>query len=191
MALLKKKGNRPYPTRSQGDKVYERYYLYPYLDKLKERIKKLKNSDTSGTLMKSDPAVDLPLMGREGIRRYLEGVDMSEFITDKNDKRLYHFIRQELIESLSPRNSADLIFSALIERIARTAVILQRLDKLTCASSIPFTLMQQKGLKSDYLGIQVEHRRCVEAFVNLRYAFETKPKGKVLERLRETIKFED
>lgn len=141
--------------------------------------------------MESRPDIAIAVMGREGIRKYLDGVDMSEFISDKSDKKLYLFIRDQLIESLNPRNSNDLVFSALIERIARTAVLLQRLDKLTVSSNIPFTLMQEKGLKSDYLGIQVEHRKCVEAFVNLRYAFESKPKGKTLERLRETIKFED
>ena len=140
--------------------------------------------------LETDPALAIPSAGRKAIEAYLAGVDMSEFISDKADAKLYGFIRKQLMDSLGEKSSTDIIFSALIERIARTAVVLQRLDKLTVSSNVPFTLMQQKGLKSDYLGIMKEHRECVEAFVNLRYSFESKPKGKTLERLRETVRIE-
>ena len=124
------------------------------------------------------------------VRKYLTEMTLKNEIPERQS-RVYSYIRNALHDSLGPKSSADPVFAALIERIARTGAFLDLIEevilggRLASADALAKPFMPDKN--SPYCQIQKEHRECLETFVNLRYAEEKKKSNSVIERLRETV----
>ncbi len=154
-------------------------------------IKTMKNKKPNQTSLRQagdESAIMVPAMNKTSLEMYLNRTSFSKYIKNIPEKRLYNWMRKKLMESVNDDQKKNLIFAALAERIARTAVFLERFDKKFMNEEVPVTSLFLKGAgKSEYNIIQLEHRRCIESFINLKYSYEQKKSTKVLEELRKTI----
>lgn len=142
------------------------------------------------TLLESreDFGTIVPVTESEQLKRYLKRSNFAKHLTNISEKKLYNFMRVKMLDAIGPGQKDNLVFIALIERIARTAVFLERFDKKLLEGDIPMTSLFLKGAgKSEYNVLQLEHRKCIESLINLKYAYEQKKSTKVLEELRKTI----
>lgn len=143
-----------------------------------EAISEAEGLERLGALAGADP---------DEVKRYLEMLDISEPIQDEAEKRIYAYTRRKLAESLNANHQTNILFGALIERIARTILLLQKLDKVQVASLIPVSSMTIGEKTIDYIKLQQEHRATVEAFANMRFACEKIGGKKTLEEIRRII----
>lgn len=128
------------------------------------------------------------LTAEEGeIEKYLKQMDFKEHIPDEESRHIYEMFKSTFYESIPERTRGNMIFVALIERIARTGMILDKMEKTLIKMPFPATQVNRSSARSDYTGLQTEHRRCIETFANLRYAEKRTRGSKVLDELRKTV----
>ncbi len=136
--------------------------------------------------------VDILVADPKEVEKYLKNICITQHLGTKEEKIIYAYIRDSLTKSLNQKSKADVVFAALIERIARTAVLLNRTELvLLSMKGMAITSQTKKGQKSDYILLQQEHRKCLETFANLRFAEGRKNKTKVLEELRRSIEINE
>jgi len=146
-----------------------------------------KKPDASALLESSSKLLPILAASPDEVKKYLEMTDFSAPIQEPDAKKLYNYIRDRLAASLSDKLLGGPVFAALIERIARLTIILDRMDKILIGMSFPMTSISKEGRTSDYLKLQTEHRNCVEAFANMRFAMDKTVKTKTLETIRQII----
>lgn len=127
----------------------------------------------------------------EVVEQYLSTLNFEAEITEERDRNVYRKFRSILMGSLGERTRKDFLFAALIERIARSAVMLERIEKLLMSKNLSATMLFNANMKMDYIKLQEEHRKCIETFANLKFAQERHGKVKVLEELRKIVHTED
>ena len=130
----------------------------------------------------------IAVSSEKACKEYLDKLSFSEFLETDQDRALYDYIRKSFSEQLEPKAQGQPIFGALIERIARTSVILDKYERLLCGLKVNKEELESKSYKGTmYVTMLTEHRRCLESFANLHLAFNAKKKGKVLTTLRESV----
>lgn len=125
------------------------------------------------------------------VKEYLDKNVFDGALTEK-ERVLYEYTRKSIGESLEAKMLKNPILAALIERIARTSILLERFERLVILTDG----LDREGLEkktqrgSSYIVLLQEHRKCIETLVNIRWAYDQKKPGKTLARLRELV-FED
>lgn len=150
---------------------------------MKQKIPNAETLENSGAA-----DIEISLSDKVELRRYLAKVNMLDVIPD-NQKELYKYIRKTLSAGLTDRHRMDVVFAVLIERIARTAILMDIMERQMVQMTVPATTIGGgTGLaKSEYNVLQMEHRKCIEAFTNLKFAYDTKKKITTLERIRHEL----
>lgn len=136
---------------------------------------------------------DIVATSSDVVTNYLHEISYIKSIEEPELKKLYEYVRGSLRDSLGPRESTNPIYAALIERIARTAVILDKIEKavFTVGHMTKEDLLSHKYKGSSYPLLLTEHRKCIETFMTLIHASKTKGKGKVVETLKTLIRQEE
>ena len=146
-------------------------------------MSKQKHEDTS--LEKSDDvARDIVAAEARIVSEYLDR-NVFDGTLSQPEKALYDYVRRIFSESLDSKQSANPVFGALIERIARTGIMLERFEKLVILAQGLETKATMKG--SSYITLLDEHRKCIETFCNVKWAYDTKKPKRTLEELRKVI----
>lgn len=122
------------------------------------------------------------------VKEYLDKNEFDGSLSEK-EKVLYDYNRRSLGESLDARMLKNPILAALIERIARTSILLERFERLVILTDG----LDREGLEkktqrgSSYITLLQEHRKCIETLVNIRWAYDQKKPQKTLAKLREMV----
>ena len=125
------------------------------------------------------------------VKEYLDKNLFDGSLSEK-ERALYEYTRKVIGESLDSKMMKNPILAALIERIARTSILLERFEKLVILTDgLDREELEKKTQRgSSYITLLQEHRKCIETLVNIRWAYDQKKPGKTLARLRELV-FED
>ena len=118
---------------------------------------------------------------------YLKEIDFCPLLEDDRLKNLYGSIRINLLGTLNTYQKRDLLFCAVIERIARTSIFLDKMERVFIKSQAPITSFSKDSARSDYILMQQEHRKCLEFFASIKGLDHKRGKVKVLEELRRTV----
>ena len=120
-----------------------------------------------------------------------EYLDMNTFqaTLDERDRALYDYTRKVFGETLDTKSQGNPVFGALIERIARTSILLERFESLVFAVGAidrhEISRYTERG--SSYMTLLEQHRKCIEVLNSIRWANDTKKPQKTLARLREMV----
>ena len=106
---------------------------------------------------------------------------------DARERKIYQSIRESLLENLSLGQRQDVLLLALIERVARTAVFLDKLERVFIRRDTPMTSCEVEGGKSDYPKVMREHRKCIELLAGLKGSDVKKGRTRIMEELRRTV----
>lgn len=166
---------------------YDRGIDY-YIRSIQDMKQKHENSSLEGTqnFEKQVVAYDESV-----VKEYLDKNTFDAQLSDK-ERELYEYSRSAISKSLDPKTLNNPILAALIERIARNSILLERFEKLIiCVDGLDKEELQKKTMRgSSYITLLEEYRKCIETLVNIRWAYDTKKPQKTLARLREIV-FED
>lgn len=101
-------------------------------------------------------------------------------------RKVYEFVRNMMNDSLIDKHRKDPLFAALIERIARMTVILDKIELQLLKDLPEMTEMQiNERLGKNYLSYLREYRGFVTAFSDLRWVGDHLQKTKAIEKTRE------
>ena len=130
--------------------------------------------------------VDMALITaqNEALRQYLAKSSVEDMLDDKQ-RGLYSFIRTTMMENLTTKTRKGLVFACLIERIARTAVLLDKIERYILVGNRATNKETFDLNNKEYTKITQEHRHCIETYENLRWALENKRNTKLVEKMRE------
>lgn len=148
---------------------------------------KQKHGDTS--LEGSDDfAVDVVATERSVVGQYLDRNVFDGSLCEK-EKALYDYNRKMLSDSLDERTAKNPVMAALIERIARSGILIERFERLVIQTDgLDRQQLERTTMRgSSYITLLSEHRKCIETFVNIRWAYDQKKPKRTLETLRQTI----
>lgn len=146
-----------------------------------EKILELRESE--------ERSADIVSADQETVRKYLIEVSCKDQIKEPELQKLYDYIRNTLSESLGHKDSSNPIYAALIERIARTALILDKMERLLFQSE---AMNKDEVLSAKYKGstyplLLTEHRKCIETLSMLIQSSKTQKKGKIIEKLSSLV----
>ena len=125
---------------------------------------------------------DVVIADSEAVSGYLKEVDASEFIHTPLLEKMYKHIKKRLTYNLEGKAKEDVVLAAFIERIARTAVVLQDIEQRVLGGH---TLSKEE--KDFYIKQQKEHSSCLEKFKNILFTEHRKIKATVLDELSKEI----
>ena len=149
----------------------------------KPTIETIKNS--SGSF-----GVEVVAAHKNVVKAYLDEVNLENWIDGTPNSSHYIKVRELLMESLDYKSKENPIFAALIERIARTSLILQKLDYLIAKDPGAVVKDRLTFMGKSYLGFQQEHRKCIESFANIKFAFERNKKSSAMKDIMAAIQEE-
>lgn len=157
------------------------------------RAKRLKNKkpDQEVLMTTTDFPSEIVVADATSVKNYLKNIDFTRYIESEEDKKVYGYVRRTFEKNLAGRAARDIVIGALIERVARTTVILNYYERLIFTSGLPKDVLDGKKGKSEYMAIQQEHRRCLESIKNLlfiEHKGKTRSKVELLRReINETL----
>jgi len=134
------------------------------------------------TIASTDPTV---------VEQYLKQISFTGVKKVNKHRRLYDFVRNLMLDSLLPKQKSDPLYAALIERISRMTVILDKLDR-QLFDDLP-NLKEDviaKRLGGNYLAYLKEYRSFITSFSDLRWAGDQVQKSKQVETIREITREE-
>ena len=120
------------------------------------------------------------------VEEYLRNVSFNISTKGNRHRRLYMFVRKMMVESLMDKQKRDPLYAALIERIARMTIILDKIER-QLFDDLP-SLKQDditKRLGGHYLSYLKEYRNFIESYSDLRWAGDQVQKTKSVEKVRE------
>lgn len=164
-----------------------------YIFKIIGGIKKLKQKHENSSLEITDNFDKQVIAYEESIvKAYLDKNTFTVQIEEK-ERELYEFNRKIMGESLDEKTRQNPILAALIERIARNTILLERFEKsLILTDGLDKVTDGKAGIRgSNYVTLLEQHRKCIETFCNVKWAYDQKKPKKTLELLRQTISEED
>lgn len=125
------------------------------------------------------------------VEQYLKQISFTGVKKVNKHRKLYDFVRSLMLDSLMPRQKADPLYAALIERIARMTVILDKLDR-QLFEDLPDLDEETIGkrLGGNYLSYLKEYRSFITSFSDLRWAGDQVQKSKQVETVREITREE-
>ena len=150
-------------------------------------VTKNKKLDADALVSSQDPAVDFVVADEAVLQEYMKSMDFSQLIGPERERNVYKRFKEALNSALSAGQKNDVVLAALIERIARTAVFLEKLERLMVSAEDVFNMASLKFDQKDYLQLQAEHRKCLEMYCNLKFLEKKKVRTTVLEELRRTV----
>ena len=160
---------------------------------LKKKWAEMNNKGNSGAMesqdfTKVDRSEEIILAENKDIEKYLSVIELkANGLLSDQELRIYQKIREEMWDGLPEKVRGEFVYVALIERVARTAVFLERIERLLLKMDVPATSLLKGTAKMDYMKIQEEHRKCVELYANLRWAEDRKGKVRTLEEIRRSV----
>lgn len=161
----------------------------------------MRNKKPNSEALKLNASVlDISCAPRERIKEYLERIKMeSSAWLDEKERKRYEYVRKAFVDALPSEISNEAVYAALAERIARTTILLDRIELELLEPYKPEEPMtnvkelfsQMVNRRTFYTKLLDEHRKFVEVFTNLRFAERGKSKTRMLERLREITEEDD
>jgi len=147
---------------------------------------------TADSIMNAGKTSDVEILAakKDVVKQYLDMVNMEDAYPQFPKKDHYAQVRNAMLNSLEISNRQNPIFGALIERIARTSMILQKMDYILATKPPAHMKYWMEYMGKEYNNIQIEHRRCIEAFCNIKFAFERGMKSKTIDNLIDQIEKE-
>ena len=125
------------------------------------------------------------------VEQYLKQISFTGVKKVNKHRKLYDFVRNLMLDSLLPKQKSDPLYAALIERISRMTVILDKLDR-QLFDDLP-NLKEDviaKRLGGNYLAYLKEYRSFITSFSDLRWAGDQVQKSKQVETIREITREE-
>jgi len=125
------------------------------------------------------------------VEEYLKQLSFTGINKASKHRRLYDFVRELMLDSLLPKQKSDPLYAALIERISRMTVILDKIER-QLFNDLPNLDDKQiaEKLGGNYLSYLKEYRSFITSFSDLRWAGDQIQKTKKVETLREITREE-
>ena len=142
-----------------------------------KKPRKLFDNSSALALTAVDPSV---------VEQYLRKISFTGISKYNKHRQVYQFLRKLMFDSLTDKQKSDSLFAALIERIARMTVILDKVER-QLFDDLP-NMDQEKiieRLGGHYLSYLKEYRNFISAFSDLRFAGEEIQKTTSIEKIRE------
>lgn len=178
-----------FEKRGQNGNVFTGSTLWPWEMLIWDwlvRIDYMRNKNEKEEITQNhlDNTMDVAAVAKpkEIVKKYLESIDMRRLVGPNTNLDIYYQSRDILYEGLQKNANDDPVIAALIERVARTALILDKYDRKIIIGS-----EMTKDEMADYHKIQEQHRKCLEAFKNITFIEHRVVKESVLERLKKTV----
>lgn len=129
------------------------------------------------SIAKTDPGV---------VERTLKEMCFTVANSDSKHRRIYTYTKDALLSSLTSKQAEDAIFAAVIERIARMTVILDKIERRLFDDFNSLTPEQvEEKLGGNYQKYLKEYRGFITAFSDMRWAGDSIQKTKKVETVRE------
>ena len=122
------------------------------------------------------------------VKDYLDKNTFEGTLNEK-EKLLYDFNRESMGKSLDAKTLGNPILGALIERIARNTILLERFERsLILTEGLDKVMSGETKLRgANYIILLEEYRKCIETFCNVKWAYDQKRPQRSLAKLREIV----
>lgn len=125
------------------------------------------------------------------VENYLKRISFKAAGKHNKHRQIYNFIRDLMYDSLLDKQKKDPLYAALIERIARMTVILDKIEKQIFDGLPDMTEVEiTDKLGGNYLKYLKEYRDFIISFSDLRWAGDQIQKSKSVEKVREIVREE-
>ena len=105
---------------------------------------------------------------------------------DSKHRKVYEYVRNELVASLTPKQHEEPLFPLLIERIARMTVILDKIERKLFDGIATMTEDELvANLGGHYRSYLKDYRSFITSLSDLKWAGDTIQKTKSVETIRE------
>ena len=125
------------------------------------------------------------------VEEYLKNLSFTGVKKVNKHRKVYDFVRDLMLDSLMDKQKRDPLYAALIERIARMTVIVDKIER-QLFNDLPN--LDEKDITArlggNYLAYLREYRNFITSFSDLRWAGDQIQKTKQVEKVREITREE-